>query len=81
MLASTVHGQDRGHDIPAIPGSPPDMRKLVAGCKFAPRCPHVSEMCLTSEPPRVVLGDGRYARCILPDPTPGISTMPQKVSA
>ena len=81
MLASTVHGQDRNRDIPAIPGSPPDMRKLVAGCKFAPRCPYVTESCITSEPPRVLLGEDRYARCILPDPTPGTSAMPQQVSA
>src|SRR5437588_1347646 len=28
MLASTVHGQARDKDIEAIPGSPPDMRRL-----------------------------------------------------
>lgn len=81
MLASTVHGQDRSKDIPAIPGSPPDMRLRVAGCKFAPRCPHVSETCQTSEPPQVVLGADRYARCILPDPSRGPNLLPQKVSA
>ncbi|MBR3369493.1 MAG: ABC transporter ATP-binding protein [Rhodobacteraceae bacterium] len=81
MLASTVHGQDRNKDIPAIPGSPPDMRLRVAGCSFAPRCPHASESCHTSEPPRVALGADRYARCILPDPSRGPNIMPQKVSA
>lgn len=81
MLASTVHGQDRGKDIPAIPGSPPDMRLRVAGCKFAPRCPQVSEACLVSEPPQVALGGDRYARCILPDPSRDPINQPQKVSA
>jgi peptide/nickel transport system ATP-binding protein len=38
LLASTVHGQPRDRDIDAIPGSPPDMRKLLPGCSFAPRC-------------------------------------------
>ena len=28
LLASTVHGQRRDQDIDAIPGSPPDMRRL-----------------------------------------------------
>ena len=28
LLASTVHGQPRDRDIEAIPGSPPDMRRL-----------------------------------------------------
>lgn len=81
MLASTVHGQDRNSDIPAIPGSPPDMRKRMAGCSFAPRCPHVSEACLASEPPQVVLGADRYARCILPDPTRDDAFVPDKVRA
>ena len=38
LLASTVHGQPRDRDIDAIPGSPPDMRRLSPGCSFAPRC-------------------------------------------
>jgi peptide/nickel transport system ATP-binding protein len=38
LLASTVHGQDKDRDIDAIPGSPPDMRRLPQGCSFAPRC-------------------------------------------
>ena len=32
LLASTVHGQARDRDIDAIPGSPPDMRRLSPGC-------------------------------------------------
>jgi peptide/nickel transport system ATP-binding protein len=35
LLASTVHGQARDHDIAAIPGSPPDLRRLLPGCSFA----------------------------------------------
>lgn len=81
MLASTVHGQDRGKDIPAIPGSPPDMRLRVPGCKFAPRCPHVAASCQAEEPPQVILGADRYARCILPDPSRNPKPTPQKVSA
>src|SRR6185503_14755628 len=34
MLASTVHGQARGHDIEAIPGNPPDLRRAIVGCSF-----------------------------------------------
>ena len=39
LLASTVHGQPRDRDIDAIPGSPPDLRRLAQRCSFAPRCP------------------------------------------
>jgi peptide/nickel transport system ATP-binding protein len=38
LLASTVHGQPKDRDIDAIPGSPPDMRRLPQGCSFAARC-------------------------------------------
>ena len=31
LLASTVHGQPRDRDIDAIPGSPPDLRRLPPG--------------------------------------------------
>ena len=45
MLASTVHGQARGQDIEAIPGSPPDLRALPEGCAFAPRCKFAAPEC------------------------------------
>jgi peptide/nickel transport system ATP-binding protein len=38
LLASTVHGQPREHDIDAIPGSPPicgDYRRAAASCRAA----------------------------------------------
>ena len=45
LLASTVHGQPRDRDIDAIPGSPPDPRRLAQGCSFAPRCPRRMAEC------------------------------------
>ena len=50
LLASTVHGQDRERDIDAIPGSPPDMRRLPPGCSFAPRCPRRVAECRVAIP-------------------------------
>ncbi|HEX9464451.1 MAG TPA: ABC transporter ATP-binding protein [Alphaproteobacteria bacterium] len=67
MLASTVHGQPRGRDIEAIPGSPPDLRRLVRGCSFAPRCKFAAPACSASVPPAVVIGDERYACCFRTD--------------
>jgi peptide/nickel transport system ATP-binding protein len=34
-----------------IPGSPPDLRELPAGCPFAPRCGAATEACTQSRPP------------------------------
>ena len=64
LLASTVHGQDRAHDIAAIPGSPPDLRRLPAGCSFSPRCAYVLPACRVAVPPPLSPAPGRMARCI-----------------
>ena len=68
LMASTVHGQDRDRDIDAIPGSPPDLRQLPAGCAFAPRCRFASSACVSEQPePRFPVA-GRMARCVqVPD--------------
>jgi peptide/nickel transport system ATP-binding protein len=64
LLASTVHGQERDRDIDAIPGSPPDMRRLSPGCSFAPRCSRRIAECLTMIPePRFPSRD-RMAACL-----------------
>ncbi|MCU1527115.1 MAG: oligopeptide/dipeptide transporter, ATPase subunit [Frondihabitans sp.] len=51
LLASfpTLSGPKR--ELTGIPGSPPDLRRLPAGCSFAERCPLVFDKCLTVEPP------------------------------
>jgi peptide/nickel transport system ATP-binding protein len=64
LLASTVHGQSRERDIEAIPGSPPDLRRLPAGCAFAPRCVLVQSECHVAMPEPHYLASGRMARCV-----------------
>lgn len=64
LMASTVHGQDRDHDIDAIPGSPPDLRHLPPGCAFAPRCSQASGECLTAPPEPRYPSANRMARCV-----------------
>jgi peptide/nickel transport system ATP-binding protein len=64
LMASTVHGQSRDHDIDAIPGSPPDLRQLPPGCAFAPRCSQASGECVTAPPEPRYPSAGRMARCV-----------------
>jgi peptide/nickel transport system ATP-binding protein len=64
LLASTVHGQSRDNAIEAIPGSPPDLRRLPAGCAFAPRCVHVRPDCRVAVPAPRSPSHGRMARCL-----------------
>src|SRR6201996_2156293 len=64
LLASTVHGQSREHGIAAIPGSPPDLRRLPSGCAFAARCPSVQSECRVAVPLPRYPGRGRMVRCV-----------------
>jgi peptide/nickel transport system ATP-binding protein len=63
MLSSTVHGNMRGKDIEAIPGSPPDMRRPPKGCSFSPRCSMAKAQCFETMPEDIELGVNRLARC------------------
>jgi len=63
LLASTVHGQSRGRDIDAIAGSPPDMRRSLPGCSFAPRCPRRMAECRVAVPEPRFPGPGHMAAC------------------
>jgi peptide/nickel transport system ATP-binding protein len=66
LLASTVHGQSKDRDIDAIPGSPPDMRRLPQGCSFAPRCARRSAACRTTIPEPRLLAAERMVACLNP---------------
>jgi peptide/nickel transport system ATP-binding protein len=63
LLASTVHGQLRERDIDAIPGSPPDLRRLPPGCSFAPRCPRRTNECRRAVPDARFPEPGHMAAC------------------
>jgi len=49
----------------SIPGQPPNLATLPAGCAFHPRCPEALPRCTTEEPGDFWLGDGSVARCWL----------------
>jgi oligopeptide/dipeptide ABC transporter ATP-binding protein len=51
----------------AIPGQPPNLASLPAGCPFHPRCPEAVGRCTTEEPPNFHAADGSVARCWLLD--------------
>ena len=49
-----------------IPGQPPDLSKLPAGCSFQPRCQSAMERCRVEEPSEQHLDDAATTRCWLP---------------
>lgn len=67
----------RGEPLHPIPGNPPSLADLPAGCAFADRCPHAFAACRVA-PPDVDAGEpGRphRVRCWLR--TPALSPVPQ----
>ncbi|MEA2910734.1 MAG: peptide/nickel transport system ATP-binding protein, partial [Bradyrhizobium sp.] len=64
MLSSTIQGQPRGRDIEAIRGSPPDLRRPIVGCSFAPRCKFTIANCTQTLPAPVAVNGDQYACCI-----------------
>jgi peptide/nickel transport system ATP-binding protein len=49
--------------LAGIPGSPPDLRQRIAGCRFADRCPDAVNECKRIDPPEEEI-EGRLVRCI-----------------
>ncbi|WP_375263294.1 oligopeptide/dipeptide ABC transporter ATP-binding protein [Palleronia sp.] len=43
-------------ELETIPGEPPDMSRLPAGCPFSPRCAHVRDVCWSVMPPLEPVG-------------------------
>jgi oligopeptide/dipeptide ABC transporter ATP-binding protein len=54
-----------GHqgELPSIPGHPPSLIDPPAGCRFAPRCPLVTDKCLTWDTELLGTGGDHLARC------------------
>jgi peptide/nickel transport system ATP-binding protein len=55
----------RGPRVPlkGIPGHPPDLSSVPAGCRFHPRCPYALDQC-TQVPPDLFPVDGDLVRCL-----------------
>ena len=55
----------RGHTLTAIPGTPPNLKKPPAGCRFAERCKYARPECRYTGIPEKGFGEGRMYRCLL----------------
>jgi peptide/nickel transport system ATP-binding protein len=49
--------------LQAITGRPPDLAKLPPGCRFAPRCPHATDVCREQEPALQESEEGHLVAC------------------
>jgi peptide/nickel transport system ATP-binding protein len=65
LMQATVRRGQKGRALVPIPGAPPNLVALPAGCAFAPRCPHVKPVCVDTLPPLHGVAAGHVARCHL----------------
>ncbi|POU04035.1 dipeptide ABC transporter ATP-binding protein DppD [Escherichia sp. ESNIH1] len=56
-------GLKKGDALHCIPGSPPDLARLPAGCAFADRCPHALPSCAQSQPATEQVAERHVVSC------------------
>jgi peptide/nickel transport system ATP-binding protein len=61
LLRSTPRIESAASVLVSIPGSPPNMRRLIPGCAFASRCPEVFAPCHVEDPPLIASRRTAYA--------------------
>jgi oligopeptide/dipeptide ABC transporter ATP-binding protein len=66
-LIQSIPSADRRRPLRPIPGAPPDLAALPAGCPFAPRCALASAECRAGDIPLVAVGPGHWSRCLKAD--------------
>jgi peptide/nickel transport system ATP-binding protein len=64
LLSCLPRGTKHDTQLKPIPGMPPDLRKSIQGCAFAPRCSNAFSKCF-SKNPRLVNVNGRKVACFL----------------
>ena len=52
-------------ELPSIPGQPPNLQHLPAGCNFRPRCAYAFDRCRVEEPDQRHFAPGRAKACHL----------------
>ena len=63
LLRAIPRVDQKGDQLSAIPGSPPNMSRPPAGCPFAPRCDYVMDRCEVEMPPLIDFAPSRQRAC------------------
>nr|WP_323446906.1 ABC transporter ATP-binding protein [Streptomyces sp. YSPA8] len=63
LLRSIPRLDQKGRELYAIKGLPPNLLAIPPGCAFHPRCPLARDICRTEEPPLYDVAPGRASAC------------------
>jgi oligopeptide/dipeptide ABC transporter ATP-binding protein len=68
--------EPRRAKLQPIPGQPPDLSQLPAGCSFAPRCAYAIDRCRQDEPPLAPVSAEHLSACWLAKDLPTHAAVP-----
>ncbi|MET7366800.1 ABC transporter ATP-binding protein [Streptomyces sp. NPDC005566] len=63
LLRSIPRLDQKGQDLYAIKGLPPNLLHIPSGCAFHPRCPMAQAVCRTDVPPLYTVDESRRSAC------------------
>ncbi|MFD9567893.1 ABC transporter ATP-binding protein [Streptomyces sp. NPDC059994] len=63
LLDSIPRLDQKGQELYAIKGLPPNLMHIPSGCAFHPRCPMAQDVCRTDVPPLAHVSEGRRSAC------------------
>ncbi|MDT9688365.1 ABC transporter ATP-binding protein [Streptomyces sp. P9(2023)] len=63
LLDSIPRLDQKGQELYAIKGLPPNLLAIPPGCAFNPRCPLARDVCRTDEPPLYEVSEERRSAC------------------
>ncbi|MER6775554.1 MULTISPECIES: ABC transporter ATP-binding protein [unclassified Streptomyces] len=63
LLDSIPRLDQKGQELYAIKGLPPNLLAIPSGCAFNPRCPMAQAVCRTDVPPLAQVGQDRASAC------------------
>ncbi|MEV6549719.1 ABC transporter ATP-binding protein [Streptomyces sp. NPDC051597] len=63
LLRSIPRLDQKGRELYAIRGLPPNLMHIPPGCAFHPRCPMARDVCRTDVPPLAVVSETRRSAC------------------
>ncbi|MFJ2034225.1 ABC transporter ATP-binding protein [Streptosporangium sp. NPDC087985] len=63
LLDSIPRVDQKGQELYAIKGTPPNLLAMPSGCAFHPRCPYRQDSCVTDAPPLHEIGPTRSSAC------------------
>jgi oligopeptide/dipeptide ABC transporter ATP-binding protein len=83
LLESIPNSSVAGDRLRPIPGQPPSLINLPAGCKFHPRCGYVHDRCVAGEPELAGIGSGggHSSACWLPAEAAGVGGAAEELRA